>query len=102
VVDPAAAPPPHRRAAGAAGRDFFRRAHARRVGVRRAFNDCARCSRAARAKMLLLLQLIAVFALADAYRPGVPPQCFDEYQCIFHRFNLGGLEYIWDLRSLCA
>ncbi len=52
--------------------------------------------------MKVQLLLIATLALTGAYRPGVPPQCFDEYQCVFYRFNLSGLEYIWDLRSLCA
>lgn len=45
---------------------------------------------------------LSLLAAAAAYRPGVPPQCFDEYQCVFYRFNLGGLEYSWDLRALCA
>ena len=39
------------------------------------------------------------------YQPGDPPQCFDEYQCVFFRFPVEiGLKsaYTWDLRSLCA
>ena len=40
-----------------------------------------------------------------AYLRSDPPQCFDEYQCIFHRYPVeNGLkdEYLWDLRPLCA
>ena len=39
------------------------------------------------------------------YQPGLPPQCFDAYQCIFSRFPTDtGLSapYTWDLRPLCA
>ncbi len=50
-----------------------------------------------------LLAIIASTATAY-YQPGDPPQCFDEYQCIFSRFPTAtGLssQYIWDLTKLC-
>ena len=43
----------------------------------------------------------ALFAAASAYRPGVPPQCFDAYQCRFQRSFPEGA-YTWDLSPLCA
>jgi len=52
--------------------------------------------------MLFFLLLTAAVAY---YQPGDPPQCFDEYQCVFFRFPVEiGLKsaYTWDLRSLCA
>ena len=49
-----------------------------------------------------LLAFVASSATAY-YQPGDPPQCFDDYQCIFSRFNLTGLkaQYVWDVRNLC-
>ena len=44
-------------------------------------------------------------ALTAAYsQPGVPPQCLDSLECVFHRAADDGLaaDYFWDLRSLCA
>jgi hypothetical protein len=46
--------------------------------------------------------LLLVATTVSAFLPGIPPQCFDEYQCVFYRFNISGAEYVWDLRSLCA
>ena len=48
---------------------------------------------------------LAFSAAAAYYQPGVPPQCFDEYQCIFTRSpTASGLanQYAWDLRPLCS
>jgi hypothetical protein len=53
-----------------------------------------------------VLPLALLAPVLSYYQPGDPPQCFDEYQCVFNRFpsELNGLtdEYTWDLRSLCA
>lgn len=47
-----------------------------------------------RAALLLLASASATLGALD-------PQCFDEYQCIFHRWVSNGNEYSWDLRPLC-
>jgi len=56
---------------------------------------------------LTLRALAAAAALARssvrAMLPGIAPQCFPEYQCIFHRFNQPyGASWSWDFRQLCA
>jgi len=51
---------------------------------------------------MLALTTLSLLAAVAAYRPGIPPQIFDEYMCIFHRFNIGGKEYSWDLAKLAA
>jgi len=34
-------------------------------------------------------------------QPGVPPQCFEEWQCVFQRKEGLPANYVWDLRPLC-
>jgi hypothetical protein len=46
--------------------------------------------------------LAATVIAASALRPGIPPECFDQYSCIFHRNLLGPRGYTWDLINLCA
>jgi len=48
-----------------------------------------------------LIVLVSALAVSAAFRPGVPPQCFDQFNCIFHRSQLGAKGYSWDLINLC-
>ena len=54
----------------------------------------------------MMVRAFLLPALVAAYfQPGDPPQCFEDYQCRFHRFPSDtGLpyEYSWDVFQLCA
>jgi len=55
---------------------------------------------------VVLAGVALLASTASAYYFGVPPQCFDEYQCIYHRSNQPYTTskqpfWSWDFRSLC-